>query len=135
MWWGDVEAGTLHMQPTHAFIVADLVLAPDRTVLDAKTLDLPTRAKLLALVAGYLPYYTTDPQARSPTFILLPSSFAAPLNVSCTALRLCSAAAHTAVRLFTHESELRSPKRRLAGHPSHVLIVLILRHKSTEYIA
>lgn len=65
MWWGDVEAGTLHMAPIHGFLLHSVVLAPNRSVLDS--LEPPPRAHLLAQVAGYLPYYTPDIQARTPT--------------------------------------------------------------------
>ena len=60
MWWGDVEAGTLHMAPMHGFLLHKVVLAPHRGVLD--TLEPSPRAHLLAQVAGYLPYYTPDIQ-------------------------------------------------------------------------
>ena len=57
---GDVEAGTLHMQPIHRFLADSVVFANDRRRLDG--LEPNTRAALLAVVAGYLPYYTSEAQ-------------------------------------------------------------------------
>ena len=60
MWWGDVAAGTTHMGPSHSFMLHQIVLSSNRSVLDA--LEPPTRTTLLAAVAGYLPYYAADNQ-------------------------------------------------------------------------
>ena len=57
---GDVEAGTLHMQPIHLFLTENVVFANDRRLLDG--LEAQTREALLAVVAGYLPYYTSEAQ-------------------------------------------------------------------------
>ncbi len=57
---GDVEAGTLHMQPIHCFLTDSVVFANDRRLLDG--LEPQTREALLAVVAGYLPYYTSEAQ-------------------------------------------------------------------------
>ena len=57
---GDVEAGTQNMQPIHGFLASDVVFASDRRTLDG--LEPETRAALLAVVAGYLPYYTSKAQ-------------------------------------------------------------------------
>jgi len=55
-----VEAGTLHMQPIHRFLAENVVFANDRRLLDG--LEPQSREALLAVVAGYLPYYTSEAQ-------------------------------------------------------------------------
>ncbi len=59
---GDVEAGMLHMRPIHSFLASDIVFADDRRTLDG--LEPKPRAALLAVVAGFLPYYTEEAQVR-----------------------------------------------------------------------
>ena len=46
------------MQPIHRFLADSVVFADDRRPLDG--LEPKTRAALLAVVAGYLPYYTSE---------------------------------------------------------------------------
>ena len=58
------------MQPIHRFLADNVVFADDRRTLDS--LDPKTRAALLAMVAGYLPYYTSEAQVGSLVVLVLP---------------------------------------------------------------
>lgn len=58
MMWGDVEAGTMHMKPMHAFTAQEVVFSSDRRRLDG--MPGPARTGLLSVIAAYLPYYTSE---------------------------------------------------------------------------
>lgn len=58
MMWGDVEAGTMHMKPMHAFTAQEVVFSSDRRRLDS--MPGPARTGLLSVIAAYLPYYTSE---------------------------------------------------------------------------
>ena len=53
--WGDVHSSKYHFQPLYNFLFKEVVFNPDRRRLD--TLPPQPRAKLLAVVAAFLPYY------------------------------------------------------------------------------
>ncbi len=65
MMWGDVEAGTMHMKPMHAFTAGSVVFSADRRRLDG--MPPPARSGLLSVVAAYLPYYASNPAVRVTT--------------------------------------------------------------------
>ena len=94
---GDVEAGTLHMRPIHSFLASDVVFANDRRALD--DLQPKARAALLAVVAGFLPFYTFEAQVRgSASLSVLQQSLLSRLlsTLRCAALggdSLCAGAA------------------------------------------
>ncbi|CAL8466912.1 g6448 [Coccomyxa elongata] len=56
LFWSDVHSSLIHFQPLYNFMANDVVLSSDRRRLD--TLPPQSRAKLLSVVAAFLPYYT-----------------------------------------------------------------------------
>lgn len=71
MFWGDVEAGTMHMKPMHGFMVERVVFAADRRRLDG--LPQQARSGVLSVVAAYLPYYTSEPEGLQAALESFPS--------------------------------------------------------------
>ena len=56
LFWSDVHSSLIHFQPLYTFMANEVVLCSDRRRLD--TLPPQSRAKLLSVVAAFLPYYT-----------------------------------------------------------------------------
>lgn len=56
LFWSDVHSSLIHFQPMYEYMANDVVLSSDRRRLD--TLPPQSRAKLLSVVAAFLPYYT-----------------------------------------------------------------------------
>ncbi len=54
--WGDVHSERAHFAALYTWLASEVVFAADRTRLD--TLPQQSRAKLLAVVAAFTPYYT-----------------------------------------------------------------------------
>ncbi len=71
LFWSDVHSSLVHFQPMYSFMAHDIALSSDRRRLDS--LPPQSRAKLLSVVAAFLPYYL--PSAVFPAHSPSPNPF------------------------------------------------------------
>lgn len=64
LFWSDVHSSLVHFQPLYCFMANEVALSSDRRRLD--TLPPQPRAKLLSVVAAFLPYYLPSAVAPLP---------------------------------------------------------------------